>query len=62
MDPGNWATDIAGGAGYEYNLLFIVLASSLTAVLLQFLSLKRVVLGNRRGLTRTLQNGYCHGV
>jgi manganese transport protein len=40
MDPGNWATDIAGGARFGYTLLFVVMASNLIAVLLQSLSLK----------------------
>jgi hypothetical protein len=35
MDPGNWATDLAGGALYNYNLLFAVLVSSLLAMFLQ---------------------------
>src|SRR3954470_19619774 len=38
MDPGNWATDIAGGSAYGYTLLAAVLLSSLMAVLLQSLS------------------------
>lgn len=40
MDPGNWATDLAGGAKYGYALLFVVLISSLFAMLLQYLSAK----------------------
>lgn len=40
MDPGNWATDLAGGAKYGYALLFVVLVSSLFAMLLQYLSAK----------------------
>jgi len=40
MDPGNWATDIAGGAAYRYILLSVVLLSSLVAVFLQALSVK----------------------
>jgi manganese transport protein len=35
MDPGNWATDLAGGAKYEFSLLFVVLLSSLLAMFLQ---------------------------
>jgi manganese transport protein len=38
IDPGNWATDIAGGARFSYALLSVVLASSLVAILLQVLS------------------------
>jgi manganese transport protein len=40
MDPGNWATDLAGGAQFGYTLLFVVLLSNLMAVLLQHLSIK----------------------
>jgi manganese transport protein len=37
MDPGNWGTDIAGGAQYGYALLWVILASNLMAILLQIL-------------------------
>ena len=40
MDPGNWATDIAGGSQFGYTLLFAIMISNLLAVLLQSLSLK----------------------
>ncbi len=40
MDPGNWATDLAGGAQFGYTLLSIILISNLMAVLLQHLSIK----------------------
>lgn len=35
MDPGNWATDMAGGARYEYKLLFVILLSNVFAMFLQ---------------------------
>ncbi len=38
MDPGNWATDIAGGSRYGYTLIWVLLMSNLMAVLLQSLS------------------------
>ncbi len=38
MDPGNWATDIAGGAKFGYTLLWVLLMSNLMALLLQSLS------------------------
>jgi manganese transport protein len=38
MDPGNWATDIAGGASFGYTLLSVILISNLMAILLQSLS------------------------
>ncbi len=40
MDPGNWATDIAGGSHFGYTLLSVILISSLFAMLLQYLSAK----------------------
>jgi manganese transport protein len=40
MDPGNWATDIAGGSAFGYTLLSVILLSSLMAMLLQSLSAK----------------------
>jgi manganese transport protein len=40
MDPGNWATDLAGGSQFGYTLLSVILISSLFAILLQHLSLK----------------------
>lgn len=40
MDPGNWATDLAGGAQFGYLLLSVVLISNFMAMLLQHLSLK----------------------
>ncbi|HSW65512.1 MAG TPA: Nramp family divalent metal transporter [Bacillota bacterium] len=40
MDPGNWATDLAGGSTFGYALLSVVALSSLTAMLLQHLALK----------------------
>jgi manganese transport protein len=40
MDPGNWATDIAGGSQFYYTLLSVVIISSLMAIFLQHLALK----------------------
>lgn len=40
MDPGNWATDIAGGSAFGYTLLSVILLSNLMAMLLQSLSAK----------------------
>jgi manganese transport protein len=47
MDPGNWATDIAGGSAFGYKLIWVLLASNLIALLLQSLSAR---LGIVRGL------------
>ena len=38
MDPGNWATDIAGGSAFGYTLLSVILISNVMAILLQALS------------------------
>ena len=40
MDPGNWATDLAGGAKFGYSLLFVILLSNIVAIILQHLALK----------------------
>ncbi len=40
MDPGNWATDLAGGAQFGYTLLSVIMISNLMAILLQHLSVK----------------------
>src|SRR5258707_14874763 len=40
MDPGNWATDIAGGSAFGYTLLSVILFSNLFAMLLQSLAAK----------------------
>ncbi|MDQ0475628.1 Nramp family divalent metal transporter [Chryseobacterium sp. MDT2-18] len=47
MDPGNWATDIAGGAKFGYTLLSVVLISNLFAMVLQHLSVKLGVVAER---------------
>lgn len=47
MDPGNWATDLAGGSRYGYTLLSVVLISNLFAMLLQHLSLKLGIVSGR---------------
>lgn len=47
MDPGNWATDIAGGAQFGYTLLSVILISNLFAIVLQYLSVKLGVVAER---------------
>lgn len=47
MDPGNWATDLAGGAKFGYTLLSVILISNLMAILLQHLSLKLGIVTGR---------------
>ena len=47
MDPGNWATDLAGGAKFGYALLSVIFISNLFAMLLQYLALKLGVVAER---------------
>lgn len=57
MDPGNWATDLAGGSGFGYRLLSVILLSNLMAILLQYLAGKMgVVMG--RDLSQACRDHY----
>lgn len=47
MDPGNWATDLAGGSQYGYKLLWVLLMSNLMALLLQSLSARLGIVRGR---------------
>src|SRR3984893_118170 len=47
MDPGNWATDIAGGSAFGYTLLSVILISNLMAILLQALAGKLGIVTGR---------------
>ena len=47
IDPGNWATDIAGGTKFGYTLLSVILISNIFAILLQHLSLKLGIVTER---------------
>ncbi|MBX7156910.1 MAG: Nramp family divalent metal transporter [Verrucomicrobiae bacterium] len=47
MDPGNWATDLAGGAKFGYSLLCVIMLSNLMAILLQHLCIKLGVVTGR---------------
>lgn len=47
MDPGNWATAIAGGAKYGYSLLFVIAMASLVAMLLQWIAARVGVVTGR---------------
>ena len=47
MDPGNWATDIAGGSKYGYSLLWVLLMSNMIALLLQTLSARLGIVRGR---------------
>ena len=57
MDPGNWATDIAGGAQFGYTLLSVIMISNLMAILLQSLSLKLGV-ATERDLAQICRESY----
>ena len=57
MDPGNWATDIAGGSQFGYTLLFVIMLSNLIAVLLQSLSLK-LGIATERDLAQLCRENY----
>ena len=47
MDPGNWATDLAGGSKYGYSLIWVLLMSNLMALLLQSLSARLGIVRGR---------------
>jgi len=61
MDPGNWATDIAGGSQFGYSLLWVLLMSNLMALLLQSLS-ARLGIVSRRDLAQASRETYPKGV
>lgn len=57
MDPGNWATDIAGGSRYSYALIWVLLMSNLMAILLQSLA-ARLGIVSRRDLAQVCHEDY----
>src|SRR5512135_1680358 len=57
MDPGNWATDIAGGARYGYRLLSVVFISNLLAILLQALA-ARLGIASGQDLAQACRHRY----
>jgi manganese transport protein len=61
MDPGNWATDLAGGSGFGYTLLTVILMSNLMAVLLQGLASKLGIVTGR-DLAQACRDNYSPGV
>src|SRR6201987_3917167 len=61
MDPGNWATDIAGGSRYGYTLLFVIMLSNLMAILLQSLAL-RLGIATERDLAQACRESYSRPV
>ena len=61
MDPGNWATDIAGGSEFEYRLIYVLLASNLMAILLQSLA-ARLGIVTARDLAQACRESYSRRV
>jgi manganese transport protein len=61
MDPGNWATDLAGGARYGYTLLSVVMVSNLMAILLQALA-ARLGIASGRDLAQACRDTYSRPV
>src|SRR5947207_12253808 len=61
MDPGNWATDLAGGARYGYTLLSVILLSNLMAILLQALA-ARLGIASGRDLAQACRDHYSRPV
>jgi manganese transport protein len=61
MDPGNWATDLAGGARYGYTLLSVIMLSNLMAILLQALS-ARLGIASGRDLAQACRDSYSRPV
>jgi manganese transport protein len=57
MDPGNWATDLAGGARYGYTLLSVIMLSNLMAILLQALS-ARLGIASGRDLAQACRDSF----
>src|SRR5213082_28086 len=57
MDPGNWATDLAGGSGFGYTLLCVILLSNLMAILLQALC-ARLGIATQRDLAQACHDHY----
>jgi manganese transport protein len=60
MDPGNWATDIAGGSAFAYRLIFVLFFSNLMAVLLQTLA-SRLGIVTQRDLAQACRDHYSRG-
>ncbi len=61
MDPGNWATDLAGGAKFGYTLLAVILLSNLMAILLQALA-ARLGIATGRDLAQACRDSYSRPV
>jgi len=61
MDPGNWATDLAGGARYGYTLLSVIMVSNFMAILLQALA-ARLGIASGRDLAQACRDSFSRPV
>src|SRR6187399_320306 len=57
MDPGNWATDLAGGSRYGYTLLSVIMLSNFMAIVLQSLA-ARLGIASGRDLAQACRDSY----
>jgi Mn2+/Fe2+ NRAMP family transporter len=56
MDPGNWATDLAGGSRFGYALIWVILVSNMMAVLLQTLAARLGIITGKNPAALNIQN------
>src|SRR5215813_6038002 len=61
MDPGNWATDLEGGARFGYKLLWVLVMSNAMAILLQTLSARLGIVAGR-DLAQACRESYPRGI
>ena len=61
MDPGNWATSLAGGSQFGYALLFVALLSNIMAIILQSLC-ARLAIGTGKDLAQACRDAFPHWI
>src|SRR5213075_2590429 len=61
MDPGNWATSLAGGSQFGYALLFVALLSNIMALILQSLC-ARLAIGTGKDLAQACRDAFPHWI
>src|SRR6185312_10057540 len=61
MDPGNWATSLAGGSRFGYALLFVALLSNIMAIILQSLC-ARLAIGSGKDLAQATRDAFPHWI
>ena len=61
MDPGNWATSLAGGSQFGYTLLFVALLSNIMAIILQSLC-ARLAIGTGKDLAQACRDAFPHWI